>query len=98
MGKYHVKENLVVANKIHDTHQLQLHESALEEKYQRKVNNNELKQMLNEQMNDLNEKQKNVLTLERSLLNDLSKFDVQVDDIVEEKRKVMDKLREDRPF
>jgi len=54
--------------------------------------------MLNQQSDDHEQQQHNTLKMEKQLLKDATKFDVFVDDILEEKRKVLEKLRQERPF
>jgi len=53
---------------------------------------------LGEQQDDHEQHQKNTLKMEKKLLQDANKFDVFVDDILEKKRKVLEKLRQERPF
>lgn len=59
---------------------------------------NELKYMLDVQQADHRSQQQNTLKMETQLLKDATKFDVFVDDIVAEKRRILEQLRQERPF
>jgi len=64
-------------------------------KYKQK---SELKEMMVTQAKENENYSKNNLKLEKKLLEDASKFDNFVTDIVAMKRQFLDKLREERPF
>lgn len=85
-------------NNLKDNFDKSIHLLKMDDKMQRKTQMNDLKQLLGEQQNNHEQHQKNTLKMEKKLLQDATKFDVFVDDILEEKRKVLDKLRQERPF
>jgi len=85
-------------NDIKQTFDQTVNVHKLDEKLTRKGMMNDLKYLLDEQSNTHEQQHHNTLKMEKQLLQDASKFDVFVDDIVEEKRKVLDKLRQERPF
>lgn len=87
-----------VKDVIYDQWEQQKNIEVMEEKQHRKTLMNDLKYMMNVQESENINKQSNILKMEKNLLNDATKFDKQVDVIVQEKRKVLDKLRQDRPF
>jgi len=70
----------------------------MDDKYKKRKQMQELSEMMNLQNNDHLMKTNNEIKLEKQLLKDATKFDVFVEDIMEERRKVLDKLRQDRPF
>lgn len=70
----------------------------MDDKYKKRKQMQELSEMMNLQNNDHLMKTNNEIKLEKQLLKDATKFDVYVEDIMEERRKVLDKLRQDRPF
>lgn len=69
----------------------------MDDKYKKRKQMQELSEMMNLQNNDHLMKTNNEIKLEKQLLKDATKFDVYVEDIMEERRKVLDKLRQDRP-
>jgi len=79
-------------------HDLETNVSNMENKLHRNVMMNDLKTMMNVQQTEFEQKHKNNLMMEKTLLKESTKFDVFVDDIVEEKRKILEKLRQQRPF
>jgi len=73
-------------------------ENILDNKQRKNKNKNELREMMNVQSYENESKMKNNLKMEKKLLEDNSKFDNFVSDIVLMKRQFLDKLREQRPF
>lgn len=70
----------------------------LDNKQHKNKHKNELREMMNVQSYENESKLKNNLKMEKKLLEDNSKFDNFVSDIVLMKRQFLDKLREQRPF
>lgn len=70
----------------------------LDNKQHKNKHKNELREMMNIQTHENESKMKNNLKMEKKLLEDSSKFDNFVSDIVLQKRQFLDKLREQRPF
>lgn len=70
----------------------------MDEKKHRTMQMNELQQMMSVQENEVLAKKENNLLMEKTLLKNLEKYDGHVEGIQAEKRKWMDKLRQERPF
>lgn len=72
--------------------------NVLDGKQQKNKQKNELREMMSIQTRENEAKLKNNLKMEKKLLEEASKFDNFVSDIVLMKRQFLDKLREERPF